>query len=90
MDSGAAFVFVSILLFFFNGYGFSRTRSHTSHAEDAVVWSDGHGLLRVRILRKVLEFEDAYGANLYAHAVTVAFGPINLNLWHFNQSQIIS
>jgi len=89
MDSGAAFVFVSILLFFFHGYGFGGTRSHAGHTENAVFFSDGHGFLCVWIFRKVLKFEDVDRTNLHAYSVTVAFGPINLNLWHFNEPPII-
>ena len=75
--------FVNAFLFFFHGYGLGGTRSHASHAEDAVICSDGNRFLSVWVFSKVLKFEDVDRANIHADTVAVALVPVNCNRYHF-------
>jgi len=82
MGNGIAFSF----LFFFHNYGFGGTRSHASHAKNAVICSNRNRFLSVWILGKVLKFEDVDRTNIHADTVAVAFVPVNRNLWHFSSN----
>jgi len=58
--------FVIAFLFFFHGYGFGGTRSHASHAQNAIIGSNRNRFLGVWMFNKVLKFEDVDRANIDA------------------------
>jgi len=90
MGSSAVWFSVVDFLFFFHGYGFGGTGSHAGHAKNAIICSDRNRSLSVWIVSKILKFEDIDRTNIHADAVAVALVPVNRNLWHlFNLDLVL-